>query len=305
MSTYNGEQYIGEQLNSLLSQTYKAIDIIIRDDGSTDSTVAILKDYEQKHENIKIICGQNIGCARSFWDLLQYACLHKENDEYYAFCDQDDVWLNEKVSTAVERLEQAEKGVPCLYCSNLKVTDKNLNVIGMKRKGIPDTTNKAKALVESFATGCTMVFNKPLLERATSYNVKNLHLHDLWLFHTCMFFGCIVYDPEAHILYRQHGDNEVGSKSTFIQKQRSRIRSLKTLWSQHFRETEAKELLNAYGDHLSDTDKNLITFVASFRQKPQYRIAWLIGIKPAPKGLRMTHTVDNLFLKARILLGVV
>lgn len=305
LSTYNGEQYIAEQLDSLLCQTYQSMDIIVRDDGSTDNTLAILKDYEQKYENIKIISGQNIGCALSFWELLLYARHHEDYYDYYAFCDQDDVWQKDKLSCAVERIKQTDNDTPCLYCSNLKVTDKNLRVIGMKRKDIPETTNKAKSLVESFATGCTMVFNKPLLERATSYPVKNLHLHDLWLFHTCMFFGHIVYDPKAHILYRQHGDNEVGSKSTFMQKQRSRIRSFKTLWSQHFRETEARELLNAYSDHLSDADKKVITFVATFRQKPQFRIAWLLGTKPTPKGLRMTHTIDNMFLKARILLGVV
>lgn len=303
LSTYNGEQYLAEQLDSLLSQTYKAIDIAIRNDGSTDNTLSILSEYQKKNPRITVMNEENVGCARSFWNLLMYAKEKKDDYTWFAFCDQDDYWMEDKVAVAVNHLEQAEATGPCLYCSNLTYTDEKLNTLGLKRKYLPQTDNKAKALVESFSTGCTMVFNKALLEQATASSIENLHLHDLWVFHTCMFFGKIIYDPHPHILYRQHGNNEIGSKTTLSQQLHSKQKSIKTLRHQHVRETEARELLQAYGPQLSEEDRFLISFVATYRQHLKYRLSWLLGIRPAPKGLRMTSMIPNLFLKTRVLFG--
>lgn len=305
LSSYQGERYIAEQLDSLLGQSYQALDIVVRDDCSTDATRSILHDYEQKSGHITVIEGDNVGCARSFWLLLQYAKAHLEDYAYFAFCDQDDYWLEDKVSRAVAQLEQAQEEGPCLYCSNLTYTDAELHTLGLKRQGLPETTNKAKSLVESFATGCTMVFNRALLQVATSYDVQRLHLHDLWLFHSCMFLGKIIYDPQPYILYRQHRNNEIGAKSTFIQRLHSKMKSFKTLKTQHFREIEAQELLKAYDTLLSVDDRKLISFVATYRQHWWLRLSWLLGLPHAPKGIRMTRATDQFFLMIRILIGKV
>lgn len=305
LSTYDGEKYIAEQIDSLLCQSYKSIDVAIRDDGSKDGTLAILSDYEQKHNCITVIRGENVGCARSFWNLLLYAKDQNGTYDYFAFCDQDDYWLNDKIAIAIEHLEQGNYDGASLYCSNLTCTDAQLNKVGLKRNDLPDLENKVKSLVESFATGCTMVFNKALLDLATSHHVQRLHLHDLWMFHTCMFLGKIIYDPLPHILYRQHGKNEIGSKSTFSQSLRSKLKSFRTLSNQHFREIEAQELLKAYKQYLSPADIQLISFVAGYRQHILHRLCWFLNMRPAPKGLSMTHIVDNFFLKIRILLGKV
>lgn len=305
LSTYDGEEYVAEQIDSLLCQSYKSIDIVIRDDGSKDGTLTILSNYEQKHHCITVIRGDNVGCARSFWNLLVYAKTQSGIYDYFAFCDQDDYWLDDKISIAVEHIEKYDHDGACLYCSNLTYTDANLNKMGQKYTALPNTGDKAKSLVESFGTGCTMVFNKALLELATSHHVQRLHLHDLWMFHTSMFLGKIIYDPLPHILYRQHGKNEIGAKSTFSQRLYSKMKSLRTLSNQHFREIEAQELLNAYKCYLSPADIQLISFVAGYRTRILYRLCWFLNIRPAPKGLSMTRTVDNFFLKIRILLGKV
>ena len=306
LSAYNGETFIGSQLDSLLCQTQENVDIVVRDDGSADGTRTILASYQEKHDNITVISGENVGVAHSFWYLLQYA-VQQRDYAYFALCDQDDYWEREKIAVAVDWLEKSDGTMPCMYCSNLKITDAELNVIGLMRDDIPEAHNKAKSLVESFATGCTMVFNRQLLELATAKPVKKLVLHDLWLFQSCMFLGRIYYDPHAHILYRQHQKNEIGAKFTRMQRLRSKMKSIRLFFDeqQRFREIEAINLLDAYQDSLSETDRQLIDIVASYRHRLHYRLGWAFGLLPASRNIRMTKLVDNFFLKIRILLGKV
>ena len=305
MSSYNGEAFIAQQIDSILNQTHQDIDIVVRDDGSSDSTLAILAKYERENDNFSVLAEENRGCTGSFWELLQYARQKKGGYAYFAFCDQDDVWLEDKIAVAIDCLAKADSSLPCLYCSNLILTDARLNRTGTMRTDMPEVGNKAKALVESFATGCTFVFNGRLLELATSYAAQALPLHDLWIFHTCMFLGHIHYDPTSHILYRQHGNNEIGAKSTFPQRLRSKMKSVKTLRRQHFREIEARELLKAYGHLLSKEDCALIDVVATYRNRPLYRLGWFFNLLPVARNIKMTRFIDNFFLKLRILIGKV
>ena len=97
ISTYNGEKYLAEQLDSLLNQTYQNIKIFIRDDGSKDKTIDIIKEYQKKSEKIFLTEGKNIGFINSFFELLKLS----NNADYYAYCDQDDVWMEDKIERAV------------------------------------------------------------------------------------------------------------------------------------------------------------------------------------------------------------
>lgn len=114
MSTYNGEKYIEEQLESLLNQTYSDIKIFIRDDGSKDRTKEIIKQFLQKSKNIFLIEGENIGFINSFFELLNIS----DTADYYAYCDQDDVWMEDKIERAVKFLEKSDSNKPVLYFSN-------------------------------------------------------------------------------------------------------------------------------------------------------------------------------------------
>ena len=96
LSTYNGEKYVKEQLDSILKQTYKNVEIIVRDDGSKDSTVEIIKEYQEKHKNIKLVVGENLGFIKSFFELLKIA-----EADYYSYADQDDIWVKNKIELAV------------------------------------------------------------------------------------------------------------------------------------------------------------------------------------------------------------
>lgn len=303
LSSFNGESYIKPQIDSILNQVGVDLLLLIRDDGSTDSTRSILTEYAEKNMSLKVIEGENVGSTKSFMKLIEYANEHFSDYDYFSFADQDDLWLKNKLQKAIKKLEYLESNKPNMYCSNLKVVDYNLNFINFMRTAPIYTQNKAKSLVESFATGCTVVFNKATLKLVADYAPRNIILHDLWIFHTCMFLGNIVYDPNAYILYRQHQSNQIGAKSTIKARLRSKIKSLKSLSKQHFREEEAKTLLNTYKGLLLPKDISLLNILVNYRKVPIIKIKWLLGISEPFKQIRMTKIKDNWILKIRILIG--
>lgn len=211
LSTYNGEKYLETQLKSLLAQTIASqTTIIIRDDGSSDNTIEILKKYQEKGN---IICHKesNVGVVRSFFTLLRSA----PTTEYYAFCDQDDYWMPQKMEKAIEALEKIEE--PALYCSRKIIVDKDLKKMSKKDK--EPLFNFLDVLMKgNIASGCTMVFNNPLRDLFLKFipddvEIKHLY-HDTWLFILAYFTGKIVYSKKSYILYRQHGNNVVGAMRT-------------------------------------------------------------------------------------------
>ena len=127
MSTYNGQTYLKKQIESILEQTYPNIELLVRDDGSSDHTIDILRDYEERYENIKVIYGKNIGVNGSFFYLLA-----QSNSDYLAFSDQDDIWLPEKIQNAVEKLDYYT--VPALYAGNKILIDQNDSIIKENNK---------------------------------------------------------------------------------------------------------------------------------------------------------------------------
>ena len=207
MSTYNGEQYLETQLNSILNQTYSNLSVLIRDDGSTDHTVEILKKYTENYSNISFYQGKNIGVIGSFFDLLYNS---DDSAAYYAMADQDDEWLPKKIECAVTMLQAKKEDKPLLYCSDTLITDENLNII--KKDDKNPRTSFGNALVQNICTGCTSVMNKSLRDIVKKTAPKNIVMHDWWLYLTATIYGEVCYDNNAYIRYRQHGDNTFGMK---------------------------------------------------------------------------------------------
>lgn len=222
MSTYNGEKYLKEQIDSILDQTYTEIRIIIRDDGSTDSTVDIIEEYANKYENICYYLGENIGVANSFYDLLKQI---PDDVDYIAFSDQDDVWFPNKIEDAVSRLKYID--VPALYCSRTQLVDANLNLIedGLRKK-TPRITF-GNAVIENVCTGCTMVINRRLYRGIKSRLPQNSIIHDWWIYMVAVCFGRVVYSDVPHIYYRQHGGNEIGLDNNRLDLIKRQVTSLK------------------------------------------------------------------------------
>lgn len=208
MSTYNGEKYIRTQINSILEQDYRDINILIRDDGSTDGTCEILKEYAQMYSNISWYSGKNIGVQKSFFELIQKADLEKD---YYAFADQDDKWLPGKISRAVSILERYSEEAPVLYCSDKTIVDEELKELKVTVSRVMKKPSFGNALVQDMCTGCTAVMNKSLL-KIIRYKIPDyVIMHDWWFYLTATCFGQVFYDTESYILYRQHGSNVSGA----------------------------------------------------------------------------------------------
>ena len=264
LSTYNGENYLIEQLDSILNQTYKSIQIIVRDDGSTDRTQDILDKY-QLEGKLKWYKGDNIKPAWSFMDLIYNA----PKSDYYAFCDQDDVWLNDKVKIAVENLNNFDASIPALYYGTPRLVDANLMKI-KKTLGCNDymiTFNEM--LIESNATGCTMVFNYSLMKLLKNKKPAFIIMHDDWIYKVCLAVsGNIYHDNDVHILYRQHSHNAVGINSSSLKKIKNKIIKMKT--NKNMRLNTLISLYDGYSNLMNNENKcvsNLVINYKSIRNK--------------------------------------
>lgn len=220
MATYNGEKYLREQLDSLLRQTVQEIQILIRDDASCDGTVKILAEYAQKYSNIQFYEGNNIGAQNSFFDLFTHV---DEQADYIATCDQDDVWYEDKLETALQALDSIEGAA--LYCCRTQLTDENLNPLTDKLRSKTPQIAFGNALIESTCTGCTMVINKALYDFIDGrWPTKSL-IHDWWFCQVALCFGQVVYDDEPHIFYRQHANNTIGLDNSRLALMKRQIRA--------------------------------------------------------------------------------
>lgn len=209
LSTYNGEKFLEEQLRSLQGQIGVDVTVLVRDDGSTDNTHAILDEWS-KNGFLSWYTGPNLGPAKSFLDLLCNA----PDADYYAFCDQDDVWLSDKLHRGVQALRSCN-GDYKLYFTPAILVDSSLNIIGELPLNYKFTMGEA--VVTNPATGCTMLFNSNLKKLVAMYPPQVIGMHDEWVYKVCLFMNGTIYaDKESRIYYRQHGNNVVGAKEPFL-----------------------------------------------------------------------------------------
>ena len=262
LSTYNGEKYIEELINSIFSQTYNNISIVIRDDGSSDSTIQIIKSLKEKNNtNKKIIILENdegnIGFANSFKILIK----ESRGFDYYALCDQDDFWLPEKIESAVKSLNNCDESKPSLYVGEYWVCDEMLNKIDKHQvdKSIAAKT-LANIFMEGWMPGFTMVMNDALKEKAFGNLNNNIPSHDKWI---CSIMKCrdcqTFYDENPSALYRRHENAASSSDLKIIKKIRWRIKNI--LKGDYLEKTleMIKIYSNSYMDELeSDEDKRFI-----------------------------------------------
>ncbi len=216
LSTYNGEKYLEEQLESLIAQEGVTTEILVRDDGSTDSTTAILDEWQQRGL-LKWYSTTNVGCCKSFINLLETAA----DDAYYAFCDQDDVWLPNKLKLSMDKMAATEKknpGKPVIIHTDMNVVDENLKIIHesfWRSSGLrPDILKTFPYLCTcNSVNGCTILMNaqarKLILEK---YVEQKTIIHDVISALTVAYYGGIIdYIDTPTMLYRQHSNNVVGA----------------------------------------------------------------------------------------------
>lgn len=247
MTTYNGEKYLEAQIESILSQkTSVPVDLIVRDDGSTDSTVQILEKYSNMGK-LQYTTGKNLGAAKGFISLL------RENPGYdfYAFSDQDDVWNEDKLQKGIDVVKDVQG--PALYCTNAELVHSDLTPIGRNVHRERPTYNLVSILcLASCAQGCTSVFNKELAEIVQRYPLpKTFIMHDSLMTCLCALIGGkICYDHDPSMKYRMHGSNVLGmatAKQGKVNVINSRIAEImkKKKISMY---VQAKCLLDTYGE---------------------------------------------------------
>lgn len=220
MATYNGARFVEEQVKSIIDQDYHDWHLLIRDDGSDDGTVAIIRQMMEMDSRLTLVSdeGLRLGAAGSFNRLMQYAVT--SSNRYLAFADQDDVWLPHKLSSLVScmnELERHDPEAPLLVHSDMEVVDVNLHCISpsfMAYQSIRHERNNPLSvlLVQNFVTGCTVIVNRPLLDVALPMPREAL-MHDWWLALVASVIGRIDYLNQPLVKYRQHGSNAVGAKS--------------------------------------------------------------------------------------------
>ena len=216
LCTYNGDLFLQEQLESIERQTVKNWKLIISDDGSIDNTIKIIKKFQMKWSNkkVQIRYGPKDGYAANFLSLMMDPGI--QND-FFAFCDQDDIWFPEKLERAISLLQKNKK-VPSLYGSKSIYINAIGKIISSSPyfKGCKDISN---ALIQNFAGGNTMVFNQKAKKSIERFNVRKIISHDWWAYIViCSVNGKIIYDKKPYIYYRQHNDNVIGGKVSFLSK---------------------------------------------------------------------------------------
>lgn len=208
LSAYNGETNLAAQIDSVLRQDCDAqVTLFIRDDGSTDHTAAILRAYAAQHGNIEVLFGENSGLCVSFFALLRTALTR--GFDYYAFCDQDDVWLPDKLSAALRAL--ADVPQPMLYGGCSYLVDASLRKTGGTTQLRRRALGFFNTAIQNICPGHSQVLNRALAEvivRRTGA-LDGVYSWDLWVANAAAVTGQIFFDPEPHTLYRQHGNNQL------------------------------------------------------------------------------------------------
>jgi len=260
LSIYNGCKYLDEQINSILQQKNVDVHVLVRDDGSTDGSCDLIAKYEG--ENLTLLRNANVGCSASFMELVTYANSHFGDYEYFAFSDQDDYWMADKMKTAVDALSRYENDKPSLYIGQYQMTDAKLNEI--YTKPIKAKLTLESALINNIATGCSMVFNKELLKVICRYQPSYITMHDYWIYLLASSIGGnLIFDPVPHILYRQHGNNVIGGKDDSFMKKWSVRLSKIFKSSPHYVSRMVKELLHGYHTMISQDKLSLLEQVAN------------------------------------------
>lgn len=263
LSTYNGQLFLKDFMESLCAQQFQDFDLIVRDDGSTDLTLSIIESYSHILRIVYLMDKGNLGPAKSFIKLIRDA---GSSYSFYMFADQDDWWECDKIFRCANYLYHTDNSIPTLYFSALELVDANLKHLSFTTA--PRKLSLYNALVENVATGCTIGFNSLARSLILQANPKKYTMHDWWVYLVLTAFGKVHFDPKPTIKYRQHNSNSVGSASNFVDDCKRRfLRFFKPKKSGVFLIAEqAEAFLDCYGHMMADDLKNQVMLLAPGRK---------------------------------------
>lgn len=291
MATYNGAVYLREQIDSVLVQEGVEITLLVRDDGSSDGTPALIREYEARYPGRVALLDDDhgrLGVSHNFMRLLA----QPSDADYFAFCDQDDVWMRDKLQSAVTALAAVGAG-PRLYCSAVDYVDSALHPIASSSRPTRPAFNNA--LVENIAQGCTMVMDAGLRQLIIERLPLQATIHDWWAYLVATAFGTVIYDETPQLLYRQHGGNVVGGGFGFWQKWQKRWHRFAAgrTWQMA---AQAVELKRLYPDRLTPEQIDLIDYFVAGRTSFLARLRFLFGGKIWRQSFHETLVIKLLVL---------
>jgi len=299
LSSYNGSEYISEQISSILNQSYPYISLLIRDDGSTDSTQSIISQFQSSYpERIKYNFGNNVGVVRSFFSLLDEA---DRDFDYYAFCDQDDVWKPDKIERAILQLESLDNS-PAMVCTATQITDNQLQPLRIWPKQPRKAPSFYNALVQNIAVGATITFNRRALDILSldSVDLNHVQMHDWWAYLCVSAFGRVVFDPVPSILYRQHSNNVVGGESSLLETLRKKWKSFKRHRGKKLLFKQAQEFYRLHGNEISNDLRLQLELFMAERATLYHRLRYLRSSK-----LYRNSKMEQLLFQVLVLTGYI
>ncbi len=293
LSTYNGERYLEEQLDSLYNQEGVDVHILARDDGSKDNTISILKSYQNHLSNMIIIEGENIGVGASFFSLIKEAVDNHKGYDYYAFCDQDDVWFKHKLISGVSALNNSNAALKLFFSSAINT---NANLQPLPVSCVRTVNSFGANLVANHILGCTMMFNEKLLIEINKINIIPfsipngiIPIHDNWTALVAYSLGADVIQSEDPLMYyRQHSHNVIGSSQGFLSLQKNRIKRFIHNVT-HVKANKCIIALQVLNNRIPEKNKQLLDYVATYRDGFSCKIRLLFDKRIYEYGL-----IDNI-----------
>lgn len=300
LATYNGERFLAEQLESIARQTYDCWTLTVSDDGSTDTTLSIVQSFASKaHQPVSVLQGPQKGSSTAnFFHLIAKAPIYGDLD-LYAFSDQDDVWLDDKLERAVQWHIQERDNPVRLFCSRTLFVNENLQHIGLS-PGINRLPSFSNALVENIASGNTMVISHPVLITQKKILPENSVWHD-WTTYlvTTALGGKVWFDDTPCVLYRQHTKNVIGANIGLIATT-SQIPAL--LRGRYRRQAETN--LHAISNIINEVHPHNFNILEYFQNMLYSSTSFLQFKNFFQSNIRRQKSIANFFLGLALLLGL-
>lgn len=268
MSTYNGEKFVAEQIESIQKQKFQDWNLIIRDDGSKDTTCEIADRFVSADSRIRLIRAENVGVIQSFFELVKM-----EAADFYFFADQDDYWLPEKLDIILKEAQKHDNTRPIMYYTDLKVVDKQLTILSesmIKSQSGHANTQLVQELTENTVTGGASMINHALanLWKTTDHII----MHDWYLAVLASALGELIYINQATHLYRQHDSNVLGAR-TLSKRMKKWLHP--HLWFEKYwwlicsSQKQAQKLLTENQQELTEQNKSLIQAYVGIMNHPK------------------------------------
>jgi len=300
LATFNGAKYLKKQLNSIINQTHLNWELVIRDDGSNDNTIEIIKYYEGIDKRISYIQTQsNIhGACANFSELYKWTKENKEI-EYLMFSDQDDIWLSNKIEKSMSYLKSSEQkypNLPILIYSNLKLIDENDDYIKSSIK-LLNNVGFNRIMVQNYVFGCTTIFNKQLFD-LIDYIPKDAENHDYWVALVATAFGKALLMDDHTILYRQHASNVTSQGSSLHERYNRYVVNIdKQLKAFRLKHGMLHHFLTIYDKKVDASISNMTTkYLESYKKNRFQTLFEIIRYKLYRMGLLQTISLFYIIL---------